>query len=47
MLSHLVATSPDVITLTDLATSRYAMVNQHLRALIGYTRRGGGGPHRH
>ena len=28
MLSHLVATSPDVITLTDLATGRYAMVNQ-------------------
>jgi PAS domain-containing protein len=28
LLSHLVATSPDVITLTDLATGRYAMVNQ-------------------
>ena len=27
MLSHLVTTSPDLITLTDLATGRYVMVN--------------------
>ncbi len=37
MLSHLVATSPDVITLTDLATSRYAMVNRTFEQLLGYS----------
>ncbi len=37
MLSHLVATSPDVITLTDLATGRYAMVNQSFERITGYT----------
>ena len=37
MLSHLVATSPDVITLTDLATGRYAMVNQTFERVTGYT----------
>ena len=37
MLSHLVATSPDVITLTDLATGRYAMVNQTFERLTGYS----------
>ncbi|WP_326534432.1 PAS domain-containing hybrid sensor histidine kinase/response regulator [Pseudorhodoferax sp.] len=37
MLSHLVATSPDVITLSDLATGRYAMVNQTFERLTGYT----------
>ncbi len=37
MLSHLVATSPDVITLTDLATGRYAMVNQTFERITGYT----------
>jgi PAS domain S-box-containing protein len=36
MLSHLVATSPDLITLTDLATGRYAMVNQAFERTIGY-----------
>ena len=37
MLSHLVATSPDVITLTDLATGRYAMVNQSFERITGYS----------
>ncbi len=37
MLSHLVATSPDVITLTDMATGRYAMVNQTFERLVGYS----------
>jgi PAS domain S-box-containing protein len=37
MLSHLVATSPDVITLTDLATGRYATVNQTFERITGYT----------
>jgi PAS domain S-box-containing protein len=37
MLSHLVATSPDVITLTDLATGRYAMVNQTFERLTGFS----------
>jgi len=37
MLSHLVATSPDLITLTDLATGRYVMVNQTYERLTGYT----------
>ncbi|MEN9629671.1 MAG: hypothetical protein RJA10_2898 [Pseudomonadota bacterium] len=37
MLSHLVATSPDVITLTDLITGRYVMVNQTFERLTGYT----------
>ena len=36
MLSHLVATSPDVITLTDLATGRYAMINQTFERITGY-----------
>ena len=36
MLSHLVATSPDVITLTDLATGRYAMVNRSFESQTGY-----------
>jgi PAS domain S-box-containing protein len=36
MLSHLVATSPDVITLTDLVTGRYVMVNQTFERLTGY-----------
>ena len=35
MLSHLVATSPDVITLTDLATGRYAMVNRTFERQTG------------
>ena len=36
MLSHLVATSPDVITLTDLSTGRYVMVNQTFEAVTGF-----------
>jgi PAS domain S-box-containing protein len=36
MLSHLVATSPDVITLTDLQTGRYAMVNRTFERQTGY-----------
>jgi PAS domain S-box-containing protein len=36
MLSHLVATSPDVITLTDLATGRYVMVNHTFERITGY-----------
>ena len=37
MLSHLVATSPDVITLTDLNSGRYAMVNNTFERFTGYT----------
>jgi PAS domain S-box-containing protein len=37
MLSHLVATSPDLITLTDLATGRYAMVNKTFERISGWT----------
>jgi PAS domain S-box-containing protein len=37
MLSHLVATSPDVITLTDLATGRYSMVNRMFERVTGWT----------
>ncbi len=37
MLSHLVATSPDVITLSDLATGRYAMVNNTFERVTGYS----------
>jgi PAS domain S-box-containing protein len=37
LLSHLVATSPDVITLTDLATGRYAMVNHTFERVTGYS----------
>ena len=37
MLSLLFATSPDCITLTDLATGRYAMVNQAFGRLTGYS----------
>jgi PAS domain S-box-containing protein len=37
MLSHLVATSPDVITLTDLQTGRYAMVNRTFERLTGWS----------
>ena len=36
LLSHLVATSPDVITLTEIATGRYAMVNKTFEELSGY-----------
>ncbi len=37
MLSHLVATSPDVITLTDLQSGRYAMVNKTFERQTGYS----------
>jgi PAS domain S-box-containing protein len=36
MLSHLVATSPDIITLSDFATGRYVMVNRTFERLTGY-----------
>ncbi len=36
MLSHLVSTSPDLITLTDLATGRYVMVNDTFARYSGY-----------
>ena len=37
MLSHLVTTSPDLITLTDLDTGRYVMVNDAFTRYCGYT----------
>ena len=37
LLSHLVATSPDAITLTDIHTGTYAMVNKTFERLFGYT----------
>ncbi len=37
VLSHLVATSPDLITLTELASGRYAMVNHSFERLIGWS----------
>jgi PAS domain S-box-containing protein len=36
LLSHLVANSPDLITLTDLSTGRYAMVNPTFTRVTGY-----------
>ena len=36
LLSHLVATSPDVITLSELDTGRYTMVNDTFCQLTGY-----------
>ncbi|MBK7060585.1 MAG: hypothetical protein IPH51_08785 [Rubrivivax sp.] len=45
MLSHLVATSPDVITLSDLATSRYAMVNQTFERITPLRSSPRWGPH--
>jgi PAS domain S-box-containing protein len=36
MLSHLVATSPDAIMLTDSASGRYAMVNRTFERQTGY-----------
>ena len=38
LLSHVVATSPDLITLTDITTGRYVMVNDAFVALSGWTR---------
>lgn len=37
LLSHLVATSPDLITLTEMNSGRYAMVNQSFEKLIGFS----------
>ncbi len=37
MLSHLVATSPDLITLTELATGRYVMVNRAFEQVSGWS----------
>ena len=36
LLSHLVASSPDVITLSDFETGRYAMVNRSFEKLTGW-----------
>ena len=36
MLAHLVATSPDLITLTDMGSGRYAMVNQAFERVTGW-----------
>ena len=36
MLAHLFATSPDCITLTEMASGRYAMVNPAFYRLFGY-----------
>lgn len=36
LLSHLVASSPDVITLSDFETQRYAMVNRSFEKLTGW-----------
>ncbi|CAN5151587.1 hypothetical protein BH11PSE10_BH11PSE10_07990 [soil metagenome] len=38
LLSHLVATSPDVITLTEMATGRFAMVNKTFEQLTGFSK---------
>ncbi|MFG6464419.1 PAS domain S-box protein [Roseateles sp. DXS20W] len=37
LLSHLVATSPDLITLTEAETGRYAMVNKAFEHLTGWS----------
>ena len=37
LLSHLVATSPDLITLSDLASGRYAMVNRSFELHTGWS----------
>jgi PAS domain S-box-containing protein len=37
LLSHLVATSPDLISLTDLDSGRYVMVNQAFERVTGWT----------
>ncbi|MBT9595270.1 MAG: PAS domain S-box protein [Vitreoscilla sp.] len=36
LLSHLVSTSPDAITLTEMATGRYAMVNPSFVRITGF-----------
>jgi PAS domain S-box-containing protein len=37
MLSHLVATSPTIITLTELTTGRFVMANESFTRITGYT----------
>ena len=37
LLSHLVASSPDVITLSEIATGRYAMVNRSFERQSGFS----------
>ena len=37
LLSHLVASSPDLISLSDLASGRYAMVNQAYERITGWS----------
>ncbi|MFL6662359.1 MAG: PAS domain S-box protein [Rhizobacter sp.] len=37
MLTHLIDTSPDCITLTELATGRYQLVNKAFERITGYT----------
>jgi PAS domain S-box-containing protein len=37
MLTHMFATSPDFITLSELHTSRYLMVNESFTRIFGYT----------
>ena len=36
LMTHLLATSPDLITLTDLATGRYIMVNETFARITGH-----------
>ena len=38
MLSHLFATSPDVMTLSDLETGRFVLVNQRFSDVFGWVR---------
>ncbi len=38
LMAHLVATSPDLITLTELATGRYMMVNDAFTRVTGWSR---------
>ncbi len=38
LMTHLVATSPDLITLTDMTTGRYMMVNDAFARLTGWAR---------
>lgn len=38
MLSHLFATSPDVMTLTDFETGRFVLVNQRFCEIFGWSR---------
>ena len=38
LLSHVVNTSPDIITLTDLSTGRYTLVNDSFTRLLDYPR---------